>query len=145
MPSGSLSENDDSRDRSTSARQALIFVLLGPVLGVLIVLTMMMVATGGPSDAYGYPVVFFFSLIVCVIIEPVDDALARIVPIHLRVPLTATAGGCVAVGIVLAVFGHLSRGRFMPPSRMLFLIAAVAALNTGACSLLAYAFRRRKA
>ena len=142
MLSENLSENDDGRDRSTSARQALIFVLLGPVLGVLIVWAMMMVATGGPSDAYGYPVVFIFSMVVCVITAPVDAFLSRFESIYVRAPLTAIIGATVAGSLVLLLC--LGEMPLLPPE-MLLLIAAVAGLNTGACSLLAYAFRRRKA
>jgi hypothetical protein len=142
MPSGSPSENDDSRDRSTSARQALIFVLLGPVFGVLIVWAMMIAATGGPSDAYGYPIVFIFSLVVCVITAPVDDFLSRFESIYVRAPLTAIIGATVAGSLVLLLC--LGEMPLLPPE-MLFLIAAVASLNTGACSLLAYASRRRSA
>lgn len=136
------SREPDDRQRSTSLRQALIFVLLGPVLGVLVVLAMMIAATGGPSDTYGYPVVFIFSLIVCVITAPVDDFLSRFESVYVRVPLTATIGATVAGSLVLLL--SLGGMPLLPPDTLL-LIAAVGALNTGACSLLAYCCRRRKA
>ena len=135
-------ESEEEFNHSTSLRQALIFVLLGPVLGVLIVLAMMIAATGGPSDTYGYPVVFIFSLVVCTITAPVDNFLSRFESIYVRGPLTAIIGATVAGSLVLLL--GLGEMPLLPPD-MLLLIAAVAGLNTGACSLLAYAFRRRKA
>jgi hypothetical protein len=126
-------ENDDGRGHPTSLRRALVFVLLGPVLGVLIVLSLMIVATGGSSDLYGYPIVFLFCLVLGAIVAPIDGALAYVVPIGVRAPLIAIVGAAVAAGLSLYL-GF----RYIP-------IAVVGALNTSACCLLTYCFRRRKA
>ena len=122
-------------------RRAIVFVLLGPVLGVLIALLLMVIATGGPSDPYGYPIVFFFCLIVCPITGMVDGALAYAVPIDARAPLTAIAGGAVAVGLWLLLAVGLT-GKQPPPLDTLIPFAIFGALNTGACSLLSHRFRR---
>jgi hypothetical protein len=132
---------EDEPRFSPGERRAVVFGLLGPVLGVLIVFSLMIAATGGPSDLYGYPIVFFYSLIACAITALVDGVLAHVVPIYLRAPMTAIAGAVVAVGVVLLLWF----GKMTPPPQTLILIAAVGALNTGACSLLTYCFRRRKA
>lgn len=130
-------QNDSGRGDPASGRGALIFVLAGPIVGVLIVLAIMTATTGGPSDAYGYPVVFVFSLLMCAAIAPLDDLLAREVSLDVRMILTAIAGAAVTVGANLLVW--------FPPPEVLLLFAAVGALTTGTCSLLAYCLLRRKA
>ncbi|KRR29963.1 hypothetical protein [Bradyrhizobium retamae] len=122
-----------------------MFVLLGPVLGVLIGFSVVAIAIRGYApDLYGVPIAFLFSLVVCAITGPVDGVLAWVVPVSLRVPLTAIVGAAVAVGLVLFLAAQLG-GQMTPPLHTLIPIAVIGAINTGACSLLTYYWRRRKA
>jgi hypothetical protein len=140
MPSEDPPENDDGRGHPTSLRRALIFVLLGPVLGILVAFYL---AGEGHRDLYGVPIAYFFSLVVCAITGPVDGVLAYVAPIWLRAPLTAIAGAAAAVG--LCFFLEILLGSKVTPSlRTLIPIAVIGASSTGACSLLTYFFRRRK-
>jgi hypothetical protein len=125
-------ENADDDGNPTSLRRALVFVLLGPVLAVLTVLSLMIALTGGPSDAYGYPIVFVFSLVICAIAAPIDGVLAYVVPVWARAHLIAIVGAAIALGL------NLYLGFRSVP------IAAVGALNTGACCVLTHCFRRRE-
>jgi MFS family permease len=84
------SENDDGRGHPTSLRRALLFVLLGPVLGVLVAYYL---AGEGYRDGYVIPIAYFFSLIVCATTGPIDGILAHVAPIWLRGPLTANFVG----------------------------------------------------
>ncbi|NOJ42486.1 hypothetical protein [Bradyrhizobium australiense] len=130
---------------SPGLQSALVFMLLGPVLGVLAALSVVTVMIGGYHvDSYGIPIAFFFSLIVCAITAPVDGVLAYAVPISMRAPLTMIVGAAVAVGLCLFL-GILLGSKMMPPLHMLIPIAVIGALNTGTCSLLAYYYYRRKA
>lgn len=134
-------ENDDGRGHPTSLRRALLFVLLGPVLGVLVAYYL---AGEGYRDAYVIPIAYFFSLIVCAATAPVDGVLAYVAPIWLRAPLTTMAGAAVAVGLCFLLQTLLGT-KGTPQLRMLIPIAVIGASSTGACSLLTYFFRRRKA
>jgi hypothetical protein len=137
MPSEDPPENDSGLRPpiSPGLRRALVFVLLGPVFGLLVAFSLKAVADGGyPTDVgIGIVIVFFFSLIVCPIAGTVDGVLAYVMPISLRAPLTAIVGAAVAVGLSL-----LLGFRYIP-------IAIVGALTTGACSLLSHNYRRAKA
>jgi hypothetical protein len=137
MPFENLPQTRGSRAHpiSPGLRRALVFVLLGPVFGLLVAFSLKAVADGGfPTDVgIGIVIVFFFSLVVCPIAGTVDGVLAYVVPISLRAPLTAIVGAAVAVGLSL-----LLGFRYIP-------IAIVGALTTGACSLLSHNYRRAKA
>lgn len=133
---------EEGRDRSASALQALIFILLGPILAVLAVWAIMMITTGGPSDTYGYPIVFIFSFFVCATTALINDVLSRFVPIEGTAVLAPVIGAWVAVGPLLC---FCLGGMPVPPPELLLLAAGAGALNTGACSLLAYVFCPRKA
>ena len=135
------SENDDGRGHPTSLRRALLFVLLGPVLGVLVAYYL---AGEGYRDGYVIPIAYFFSLIVCGTTGPIDGILAHVAPIWLRAPLTAMAGAALAVGVCFLLQTLLGT-KGTPQLRMLVPIAVIGASSTGACSLLTYCFRRRKA
>ncbi|ANW04375.1 hypothetical protein [Bradyrhizobium icense] len=120
-----------------------MFVLLGPGLGVLIAVSVVPIAIRGyAADLYGIPIAFLFSLVVCAITGPVDGALAWVVPISLRAPLTAIVGAAAAVGLVLFLGAEL--GGMTLPLHTLIPIAVIGALNTGACSLLTYYCRRSR-
>jgi hypothetical protein len=140
MPSENLPETDSSRMPSIlpGLPRAFVFVLLGPVFGVIAAWSMITVLMGGPIDPYGIPIAFFFSLIVCAITGPVDGVLAYVVPISLRVPLTAIAGAAVAVGVYLYLYGAPLGSKLAPSLHRLIAFALFGALNTGACSLLSY-------
>ena len=116
-------------------KRALVFLLLGPVLGVLIAFYLV---GQGYRDLYVAPIVFFFSLIVCAIAGLVDGLLACVIPIWLRAPLTAVAGTAIAVGLYVFLLG-------IRPLDKLLLIAEFGASSTAACSLLSHPFHRRKA
>ncbi|MEH2506084.1 ABC-type Fe3+-siderophore transport system permease subunit [Bradyrhizobium sp. AZCC 1578] len=138
-------ENDDGRGHPTSLQRALVFVLLGPALGVLIAFSVVAIAIRGyAADLFGVSIAFLFSLVVCAITGIVDGVLAWAAPISLRAPLTAIVGAAVAVGLVLFLAAQLG-GQMTPPLHTLIPIAVIGALNTGACSLLTYYYRRRKA
>jgi hypothetical protein len=137
-------ENDDGRRHPTSLQRALVFVLLGPLLGVLIAFSVVAIAIRGyAADLYGVPIAFLFSLVVCAIAGLVDGVLAWAAPISLRAPLTAIVGAAVAVGLVLFLGAQL--GATTLPMHTLIPIAVIGALNIGACSLLTHYCRRRKA
>ena len=110
-----------------------MFVLLGPVLGVLVAFSLV---DQGNRDPYGVPIVFFFSLFVCPIAGTIDGVLAYVVPISLRAPLTATVGAAIAAGLSVYLFGG-NLLQQMP-------VAIVGALAMGACSLLSHDYRRSK-
>jgi hypothetical protein len=115
-----------------------VFLLLGPVIGVLVAFSFAVVENGGvPGDYVEGCVTFFvFSLIVSMMVGPVDGILSYAVPISLRAPLTAIVGAAVAVGL------GLYAARWTPPLHRLVLFAVLGALSTGACSLLSHDYRR---
>jgi hypothetical protein len=127
-----------------------IFVLLGPTMVVLIVLSREVIARGAVPGGYveGCAMLFFFSLIICAVTVPVDGVLAYVLPICLRAPLTAIVGAAVAVGLRLYMSTQV--GNKVPPSLypeipMEFIWAAViGGLTTGACSLLSHNYRNEK-
>ncbi|MBR1209145.1 hypothetical protein [Bradyrhizobium sp. JYMT SZCCT0180] len=123
--------------------RALVFALLGPVFGVLAAWSIVTVAIGAHFDSYGVPIVFFFTLIVCAIVGPVDGVLAYVVPIWLRVPMTTMVGAAVAVGLYLWV--HLGNTTVPPSLHRLFPIAMIGALSMGVCSLLSHDYRGSRA
>jgi len=133
--------NDDGRRPPISPRlrRALVFVLLGPVFGVLAAFSVAAVMIAGYHvDAYIVPIAFFFSLIICAITGPVDGVLAYIAPISLRAPLTTVVGAAVAVGLSLFLWAQLGN-RMVPPSLYSQIpIAIIGALCTGVCSLLSH-------
>ena len=147
MPSEDPPENDGGRRHpiSPGLRRALVFVLLGPVFGVLAAFSVVAVLNGGYlGDLYGIPIAFFFSLIICAVTGPVDGVLAYIVPISMRAPLTTIVGAAVAVGLSLFLWAQLGN-KMVPPSLSSQIpIAVIGALCTGACSLLSHSRRSRK-
>ncbi|MDO9298424.1 hypothetical protein [Bradyrhizobium sp.] len=108
--------------------RALVFGLVGPVLGVLIAFYLV---GEGHRDPYGVPIVLFFSLFVCPIAGTVDGVLAYVVPIYLRVPLTATVGAASAAGLSVFLFGGNLLHTQLP-------VAIVGALCMAICSLLSH-------
>ena len=121
-----------------------VFVLLGPVLGLLVGISSAVIASGQfppPDLALGCAIVSVFSLIVSVIAGSVDAILSYAVPISLRAPLTAIVGAAVAVGLMLYVGAQLG-GTKAVPFRALMLFAILGALITGVCSLASDYFRR---
>jgi hypothetical protein len=136
-------ENDDGRGHPTSLRRALIFVLLGPILGALVAFSVATIASGGKHAVY-LPIAFLFSLVVCAITGPADGVLAYVVPISLRAPLTAIVGAAVAVGLSIFLGAQLG-SKTMPSLHTVIQIAVIGALDTGACSLLTHHCRPSEA
>jgi hypothetical protein len=132
-------ENIDSRAHpiSPGLRRALVFVLLGPVFGVLAAVLVASVVAGVAFDVYGIPIALFFSLIICAVTGPVDGALAYVVPIYLRVLLTTVVGAAVAVGLSLGLWALFGNKMVSPSLSSQIPIAAIGALCTGVCSWLA--------
>jgi hypothetical protein len=120
---------------SPGLQRALVFALLGPVFGVLAALLMATAAREG-TPCYVIPLALFFSLIICAVTGPVDGVLAYLVPVSLRVPLTAMFGATVAVGLGLFLETLLGIGTSPPPT--LIPVAVIGALSTGASSLLSH-------
>jgi hypothetical protein len=123
-----------------ASRRALVFVLLGPVIGAFASWSVVAITTGGPVDAYGIPPSYLFSRIVCAITGPVDGVLAYVTPIWLRAPLTAVVGAAVAVGVFLLLVVLLGIPGPMPP-RLLSVILIVGAVATGMSSLFSHNYR----
>ena len=118
-------------------KRIFVFLLLGPVLGVLV----LTVATGEYVELYGIPIAFFFSLIVCVITGPVDGVLTY-VPVWLRVPLISIVGAAVATVLCLNLLIQLGNRMVLPPLHELIPIAVIGAFNTALCSLLSHNYCR---
>lgn len=120
-------------------KRMLVFLLLGPVFGVLVVFSQAIVASGDIYGDYaeGCAITFMFSLIVSAITGPVDELQACVVPISLRAPLTATLGAAVAVGLLLHVQAKFGNTR-MPSLSALLQAAVIGVLSAGACSLLSH-------
>lgn len=147
MPSEDPPENDGGRRHpiSPGLRRALVFVLLGPVFGVVAAYSVVAVMISGYRvDTYGIPIAFFFSLIICAITGPVDGVLAYIAPISLRAPLTTIVGAAVAVGLSLFLWAQLGNKTVAPSLYSQIPIAVIGALCTGVCSLLSHNRRNQK-
>ena len=114
----------------------LVFLYLGPVLGVLVALSPDIARTGY-SDILMIIgiVVFYLGFIVAAVAGVVDFALAR-VSLWLRLPITAVAGGVMVAGPFCAFDTSIV---FWPA------LAAGGAFCAGVCSLLSHDFRRAKA
>jgi hypothetical protein len=131
--------DDGGRRHLTSPRRALVFVLLGPVLGPLAIWSAATVMTGQHVELDGIPAAWVISVIACVITRPVDGVLARDTPIWLTAPLTAAVGAVVAVGIFLLLGALLFGSKVLSgPWPLLILVAIVGAAATGISSLLSH-------
>jgi hypothetical protein len=149
VPSEDPPENDDACGHRTllELRRALVFVLLGPVFGILVALSQEVAVRGSfPGDyVEGCAIVYFFNLIVSVITAPADGILACVLPIPERGPLTAVIGAAVAVGLSLYWWTQMGN-KMVPPSLSSQIpIAIIGGLSMGACSLLSHNYRRSKA
>ena len=114
----------------TSMKRALVFLLLGPALGVLAT----WVAVGVPFEAFAASIAvlfFLFTSPVSGIVGLLDGYLARSLPILLRAPLTALVGATAAVVLPVAVLGPMPQDMSMP-------FGLGGAFYAGACSLLAH-------
>ncbi len=124
---------------SRRARRALVFVGFGPVFTAFTTWSVAAVMNGGNVDLYGIPMVYLFSLIVCLITAPVDGVLSYVMPIWLRAPLVAVVGAVVIVGVIFLLIvqsgiksnGSVSLGTLILP----LMVGAVAA---GVSSLLSH-------
>ena len=120
-----------------------IFLLLGPIMVVLIVLSREVIARGAVPGGYveGCTMLFFFSAIICAVAGLVDGLLAYIVPISLRVPFTTIVGAAIAIGLCVCLWALLGNKVEPPPLYTLIPIAVIVAFSTGACSLLSHNYR----
>ena len=133
-------EADEGRGSSMppSLRRALVFVLLGPMLGVFAVLLIEAVYGGmGPFLALIVVAVFVFGLQVAAVTALADGILSRSLPISLRAPLTAVIGAMVGIGSLTAIIGRLPQDMFVP-------IGSGVAFCMGVCSLLSHNYGRRQ-
>ena len=132
---------DDGRGYPTSPRRALVFVLLGPVFGVLAPWSIAAVMSGGHVELEGIPPAYLISLIVCAITASVDGVLARVTPIRLRAPLTAAVGAAVTGSICLLLGVLLVGSKVLILWPLLILVSIVGAVATGMSSLLSHNYR----
>ena len=117
-------------------KRALVFLLLGPALVVLAT----WVAVGMPPGDVVINVavlLFLVTLPLSGIAGLMDGLLARVFPIVVRVPLTATVGAMAPLVLLVALLGPMPQGMPTP-----FLIGG--ALCAGVCSLLAHDYRSEK-
>jgi hypothetical protein len=122
----------------TSLRRPLVFLLLGPIFGVLAAL-LPDVAQGGFNDLLVLigGLVFLYSVVVSAVTGVFDGVLAHALPISLRAPLTGISGAIIAVGPVLVLVGVGEK----VPQGIWMAFAATGALCVGACSLLSHDYR----
>ena len=113
-----------------------MFLLLGPILGVLVALSPD-VASGG-LNAWLVLIakqVFVIGLLVSAITGLVDGILSRSLSIFLRAPLTALVGAMAAIGLPAALLGRL-------PQEMSMSLAIGGAFCMGVCSVLSHEYGR---
>jgi hypothetical protein len=124
---------------SPSLRRALVFLLLGPMLGVFAVLLSEAVY-GGMGSFLGLimGLAFVLGLQVAAVAALADGLLSRSLPIALRAPLTAVTGAMTGIGMLNAMFGPLPQDMFLP-------IGGGAAFCAAVCSLLSHDWRGSKA
>ena len=118
-------------------RRTLVFLVLGPILGVL----------GGMLDdgfagrgfyrefGEGAVMAMVFGSIVAIVTGPIDGYFAHALPLPVRMPLTAAVGATMAVGLILALTGK------MLPEDVLTRLAIIGAVGMGVCSLLSHDYR----
>lgn len=132
-------EIDDGRDPSAippSLRRALVFLLLGPMLGVFAVLLTEAVYGGmGAFLALIMAAVFVLGMQVAAVTAIADGILSLRLPITLRAPLTAVTGAIIGIGSLTAILGQLPHGMLMPIGGGVAFCAAV-------CSLLSHDYSR---
>ena len=115
-------------------KKVLVFLLLGPTLVVTAWLIYFAESGGGTGSvaAIVSMLLFLFTLIVAMITWSIEGSVAHTLPLALRAPLTAIAGGVVAVGLFLGTIGWtLPLGVSAP-------FAIVGAFCMGVCSLLSH-------
>jgi hypothetical protein len=123
-------------------KRTLIFLLLGPTLVACTTAFMFLrlspefvyVAASTNRSLGDIPqilamMLFLFTFLVAALTGPIDGCFARILPILWRAPLIAIAGGIIAVGLLLVVFGDR-----IPDMPIRIVIGD--ALCMGLCSLL---------
>ena len=120
-----------------SLKRTYVFLLLGPILGVFGTWLFEGIAGRGFNGEFGEGAViaFVFSVVVSAITGPVDGYFAHVLPIPLRVPLTAIVGATIAVGLFLYLVGKMMPLQF--PTH----IAIIGALSMGMCSVLSHDYR----
>jgi hypothetical protein len=119
-------------------KRGLVFMLLGPVCGVLAAL-LPDVARGGFDIVIALigMSVLLYSIFVSMVTAVADGALEDILPIYWRAPLIAVAGAVIAAGPVLPLSGLLPQ--------LVLAVAVVGALSMGMCSLLSHDYGRNQA
>ena len=113
-------------------RRALVFGLLGPLLGVFELLASEAVFGGlGYLLSVIMGVVFVFGLLASVVTGIIDGRLSRILPVVWRAPLAALSGALLAIGPPAALLGPM-------PLDSSIAVGVVGALNMAMCSLLSH-------
>ena len=126
-------------------KRTLVFLLVGPTLVVFctaafmfLPLSMAAIFTAawvnrslGDIAQILAIMLFLFTFLVAALTGPIDGCLARFLPILWRAPLIAIAGGIIAFGLLLVVFGD--RIPDIPIT-----IAIAGAFCMGVCSLLSH-------
>ena len=117
-------------------KRTFVFLLLGPVLGVSgAILNDVLSGRGFREFGEGGIMALAFALIVSAATAPVDGYFAYILPLPVKVPLTAAVGATLAVWFILALGGK------MMPLDVLMPFAIIGAICMGACSLLSHNYR----
>jgi hypothetical protein len=128
----------------TSMKRALVFLLLGPALAVAAWLTYVAAVEGLRGHFVGASamILFIFTFFVAAITGLVDGYLARALPVYLRVPVTAIAGGTIAVSLVLGLAWTMVLHFITLPQWIWMPFAIGGALCMGGCSLLSSEYGR---
>jgi hypothetical protein len=115
-------------------KRTFVFLLLGPILGLLgATLNEVVVREGFHWEfGEGAAMALIFGVIVSAVTAPVDGYFAHALPLPLRMPLTAIVGATIAVGLILALGGK------MLPQDVLMRFTITGALAMGTCSLLSH-------
>jgi hypothetical protein len=113
-----------------SGRRSIVFLLLGPALGVGSAALIDLAAGRRVVFEEGAILAFFFAFVVSIVTGPIDGYLARFLRQPLRAPLSAAVGGTTAAFLVVGLLG------WSVPSQGLTPIALSGAVCMGLCSLL---------
>jgi hypothetical protein len=114
-------------------KRTFVFLLLGPVLGVSgAILNNVFSGRGFREFGEGGIMAVAFAFIVSVATAPVDGYFAYVLPLPLRIPLTAAVGATMAVWLILGLGGK------MLPQDALIRFAIIGAICMGACSLFSH-------
>jgi hypothetical protein len=126
-------------------KRTLVFLLLGPILGVSGAL--LYGAAAGTRFGGGSPA-FVFSLVVSTVTGLIDGILTYALPKAWRAALIAIVGATIAVGLIVTwagIVGPLQLQELLRSPQSLLPFVIIGAFSMGACSLLSDNYRRSKA